>query len=805
MKILIVEDDPDSRLMMQNILQSRRHCVLTAANGVQALASAHKERPDLIISDIMMPQMDGFELCYALKHDSTLQHIPLIFCTATYVDSADERLALQLGAERFMLKPIEPEQLLDTVAEFESGTLPSHSDSAELKLTHLPHDEFMQKHQPRITRKLDQKIRELELYKNIYQNSSDLFCILSPAGSILQANAAFRRFFSCSEEDLQHLDLGAYLLDHSKNDLLNRVGNNEVFESEVRVQIKEEPNAHLEISALPFLDENAQLSAIIVQARDITERCRHAEELEMLRRLVDISNDAFFVIREDDGGFEFVNERACERLGYAYAELMNLSVIDIVTDFPDIEEWHKHVAAMQKNPAAVFESVHIRKDGSRFPVEVSVMHDQSLNGPPLISAVARDITERLQAVEEQKELEAKLNQAQIMEALGTMAGGIAHDFNNIIGAIHGYTEMAQRNVEAPEKVKTCLAQVEKASQRARELVAQIQDFSRRGQHALKSVQLDDIVTEVVELLRPNIAENVEIKHITEKPCPKVLADPGQMHQVIMNLCTNALHAIENQDRGSISIRIKTTTLDKDDVREEIGLEPGTYVELQVHDNGVGIDAESIKRIFEPYFSTRKKHGGTGLGLAVVHGIIKDFSGSISVDSTPGNGTVFRVLLPAVETRTDIKDKINAAQEKTAPTGQALPTQKHCTPEPGSGPKRVLVVDDEAALLDLTKRILQQHGYEVTSTTSSRHALEMVRQHRDRFDLLITDYAMPDMDGIELATEVRSIRSDIPVLLCSSYYAGKEQRRSGETGIEMVLNKPIQDYQLTLAVDSILNT
>jgi len=399
MNILIAEDDPDSRLMMQNLLESAQHRVISASNGVQALISTRKEQPDLIISDIMMPEMDGFELCYTLKHDKQLQHIPVIFCSATYVDSTDERLALQLGAERFMLKPIEPEQLLDMVAELEQHARSSHPSRSAAKLPPLRHEEFLQKHHPSVTHKLNKKVRELELYKNICHNSSDLFCILSPTGSMLQANPAFRSFFPSEKTDLKHLDLAEHLPESTMRDLINKVQDKEPFQAEVRTNNLAGENAFLDISALPFLDENGLLSSIVVQARDITERCLHAEELEMLRHLIDISNDAFFVIREDDGGFEYVNERACERLRYTRSELMNLRVIDIVEDFPGIEEWHKHVAAMQETPAALFESVHIRKDGSRFPVEVSVMHDQSKNRPQLISAVARDITERLHAVE----------------------------------------------------------------------------------------------------------------------------------------------------------------------------------------------------------------------------------------------------------------------------------------------------------------------------------------------------------------------------------------------------------------------
>ncbi|MFO7832196.1 MAG: response regulator [Desulfuromonadaceae bacterium] len=681
MNILIVEDDPDSRLMMQSLLESAQHEVTSVPNGQRALISMRKQQPDLIISDIMMPEMDGFELCYTVKHDNQLRHIPFIFCTATYVDSADERLALQLGAERFMLKPIEPQDFLNVVTEFTPQNRSSRSSSRKVVQSTLKHADFLHQHHPRINHKLDKKIRELE----------------------------------------------------------------------------------------------------------------------MLRRLIDISNDAFFVIREDDGSFEYVNGRACERLGYTRDELMNLSVLDIVVDFPTMEEWYRHVETMRLSPAAVFESAHIRKDGSYLPVEVSVMHDQSGGKTPLISAVARDITERQLAKKRQEKLEAQLSQARTMEALGTLAGGIAHDFNNIIGAINGYTEMAQRNLNSPDKLQNCLSQVMNASQRARDLVAQVLAFSRRGNHTLEAIDLKDIICEVIDLLRPSLAQRTKIETDIDPACSKVVADPGQMHQVIMNLCSNALQAMEEQDRGTILITLRNSHLDPGNAAEYINLEAGDYVELQVQDNGSGMEEETKRRIFEPYFSTRKKRGGNGLGLAVVHGIIEDFKGSISVESLPGQKTVFTVLLPAAAIGKDTDHHTQAMQQNHPPIQiENSPSSKHLS-------KHLLVVDDEEHIVSLIKNMLERHGYEVTCTTSSQHALEVFKGRKDAFDMVITDYAMPEMTGIELAQSVRNIRPDIPVLMCSGYYAGKEQRGASDAGIEMVLNKPLQDYQLTLAVDNILNT
>jgi CheY-like chemotaxis protein len=275
-----------------------------------------------------------------------------------------------------------------------------------------------------------------------------------------------------------------------------------------------------------------------------------------------------------------------------------------------------------------------------------------------------------------------------------------------------------------------------------------------------------------------------------------MADPVQMHQVIMNLGTNALHAMEKQEHGTLRISLQNKSIDPSHAATDLTLSAGEYVELKVNDDGCGIDEDAKQRIFEPYFSTRKKQGGTGLGLAVVHSIIKDFNGSISLESYPEQGTTFTVLIPAADI-----EQINPISEDNSNKNRTGAEQV----EDEIHPRHVLVVDPDDKAAALAKNILEPRGYKITSTGSSSKALEIFTRRKNQFDVVIADYALAEMNGIELAKELRAFHPDIPILLCRDYSSGVKQHDIREAGVQMVLNKPLQGYQLSLAVDSILNT
>ena len=394
--------------------------------------------------------------------------------------------------------------------------------------------------------------------------------------------------------------------------------------------------------------------------------------------------------------------------------------------------------------------------------------------------IIRDITERVRTEKEQQDLQFQLAQAQKMEAIGTLAGGIAHDFNNILSAIIGYTELASLEIPPGSKAKRQLGEVLKGGERAKELVNQILTFGRQTAHEKKPLQIGLIIKEALKLLRSTIPSTIEIQtDISSKGM--VVGDPTQMHQIAMNLCTNAYHAMRERG-GVLAVTLKDIDIGLDS--QNPALQPGAYVKLSVRDTGKGITPAHLKRIFDPYFTTKKKGEGTGLGLAVVDGIVRTHGGAITVKSDPGVGTRFDIFLP----------KVDAKIEQEIKNLQPLP----------KGNERILFVDDEQALVAMVQEMLERLGYEVVIRTSSVEALETFRKGLDEFDLVITDMTMPYMTGENLAVELMQTRSDIPIVLCTGFSEMIDEEKAKAIGIRAFVMKPLVMNELAKTIRKVLD-
>ncbi len=412
-----------------------------------------------------------------------------------------------------------------------------------------------------------------------------------------------------------------------------------------------------------------------------------------------------------------------------------------------------------------------------FEVSVSPVTD-SRGELKVLVHIAKDITGRLA-------LEHRLRQAQKMEAMGTLAGGIAHDFNNILSPILGYSELALNKLSSTSPVTHDIEQVLQAATRARELVKQILTFSRRSEQELKPLQLHAIVKESVKLLRSSLPSTIEIRQQIATDCGTVLADPTQIHQIVINLCTNAYHAM--RDRGGVlGIRLSALTVaEADDKVLTQELEAGPYVLLEVSDSGHGMDRRTMEKIFEPYFTTKPKGEGTGLGLSIVHGIVKAHGGHITVYSEPGQGTTFHVYFPTIEKRDFFGE---AVLKQPLPRGQG----------------RILAVDDEETIVELIGQLLADLGYTVTSFTSSEKALEAFLREPDHFDVVITDMTMPKLTGLQLATRILEARPDMPIILCTGYSELVDEKIARAAGIRKYLMKPVSRKKLAYAVREALS-
>lgn len=422
-----------------------------------------------------------------------------------------------------------------------------------------------------------------------------------------------------------------------------------------------------------------------------------------------------------------------------------------------------------------------RKDGSQGWASVSFQPIYATDGKYLgLRSSIRDISARKQAEEEREKLTEQLREAQKTEAVGTLAGGIAHDFNNILSVIVGYTQLAKDVLTPDSQAAPMLDSIVKASDRAKDLIEQILAFSRESTQKRKPLQIPPVIEEVVKLLNSTIPKSIVIQRDINPGCGTIMGDPSQIHQVLMNLCTNAYHAMREYG-GTLTLSLKPVDIppgsDKTGDMEPV---PGAYVKLEVGDTGKGMSQTVLERIFDPYFTTKKKGEGTGLGLAVVQGIVKSHNGFLRVSSTPGEGTTFSIYLPRLD------------------VGSGVPAASSSEPLPG-GNERVLFVDDEEHLVNIWSKVLEKLGYRVTATTSSVEALEVFRAEPGGFDLVITDMNMPHLTGSQLARSILEHRADIPVVLCTGYSEMIGESEAKRIGFREYIMKPVlrEDFARTI--------
>ncbi len=391
--------------------------------------------------------------------------------------------------------------------------------------------------------------------------------------------------------------------------------------------------------------------------------------------------------------------------------------------------------------------------------------------------IARDITEK-------KALEAQLHQAQKMEAIGTLAGGIAHDFNNILTALSGYTELAILKTGADEGIANYLKRIKEATERATNLVTQILTFSRQTDHEKKPLQISLIIKEALKLLRSSIPTSIEIKQDISSQA-NILADPTQIHQIVMNLATNAYQAMLDTG-GIMGVALKDIIIGEQDIISEFDIPPGKYIRLEVSDTGCGMDEKTKGKIFDPYFTTKKSNKGTGLGLAVVHGIVKSHHGHIHVYSEPGQGTTIHVYLPTIEEE--------AASH--APQIAEEPVR--------GGSERIMFIDDEQNIIDLAAETLTMHGYKITKFLNGVQAIQDFEKHPDDYELVITDMSMPYMNGLQVTNKIKEIRPKMPIILCSGYSELINKEKSLALGISRYIQKPLIMENLARVIRELLD-
>jgi PAS domain S-box-containing protein len=520
--------------------------------------------------------------------------------------------------------------------------------------------------------------------------------------------------------------------------------------------------------------------AIIIGTHvDITSRHQYANDLIRLATIVKQASETI-IVTDKKGVIEYVNPSFENKLGYSAREIIGHSPKLFQSGEHDPEFYERMHAVLRHGKIWQGALINKCKNGDTITLETTISPIRNSQAEIMqYLAIGRDVTNETM-------LENQLRQAQKMEAIGTLAGGIAHDFNNILSAVIGYSELALLDTDSNYTAHHNITEVFKAAKRAADLVSQILTFSRRREYERKPLLLAPVLKEAIKLLRGSLPSTIQINLKIDPNLPPVLADPTQIHQIIMNLCTNAYHAMREHG-GILDIRLSAIAFRTEHETGDVTLPPGHYVRMIITDTGSGMTPEIYERIFEPYFTTKNGGDGTGLGLATVHGIVKLHEGAITVKTEPGKGSSFEILLPACVP--------SAAMDAAESSNKPLPRGNN---------ELILVVDDEEAIVQVLEISLQHLNYRIEAYTSSVKAFEAFEDHPDKYNCIITDQTMPTLTGADFARRVLSRKPQMPIILCSGYSENINAEKAAKLGIAKFIMKPTTSRVLAEAVYNAIN-
>jgi PAS domain S-box-containing protein len=628
-------------------------------------------------------------------------------------------------------------------------------------------------------------LRESEKrYRELFENSTDFVYTLDLKGNFTDVNNAAEDLTGYTKNELLSMNYNDYTPEDTHERILDAF--NMVFKEAkplkdfpFEVIIKDGTKRYFETCVSP-LRKGEEIIGFQGSSRDITARKRTEDALnrekERFEFLVEESPLGVALIGKE-GSYKYINPKFTEIFGYTLEDIPTRQRW-FKKAFPD-EKYRRYVTSAWIDDQKKYGIGELRprtfeaicKDGSKKTIRYRPVTMES--GDQLL--IYEDITET-------QHLEDQLRQAQKMEAIGTLAGGIAHDFNNILASLIGYTELAVNDVDDKQELLEDLQEVFKAGNRAKDLVSQILAFSRQSKKELGPVKVKLIAKEALKLLRSSLPTTIEIRNNILSDA-LVMADSTQIHQVLMNLCTNAGQAMQ-EEGGILEVSLTDVYLDSGFTSGYPDINPGTFLKLTVSDTGRGIAPDILNKIFDPFFTTKEKGEGTGLGLSVVHGIIKSLGGTLTVYSEPEKGAEFSFYLPIIER--EVKEE----QGFEAPLS--------------TGTERILFVDDEQPIRDMSKKLIESLGYHVEVRSNGIEALELFKANPERFDLVITDLTMPNMTGDRLAEQLMSVRSDIPIILCTGFSARIDEKKSNAMGIRAFVLKPIIQSDIARIIRTVLD-
>ncbi len=628
-------------------------------------------------------------------------------------------------------------------------------------------------------RKEDKEIRQAkDEWEKTFDAIQDIITILDTDMRIVRANKAAYDLFGGAYGDLTGEK--CYKVFHDLNEKCADCkveGNNNEFKPYKGLIYNKKVNKTFDISSAPIFDDTGKVKLLVHTARDVTRQKQDEVEKNLLSEAIEQASEVI-VITDETGSIQYVNPAFSEMTGYSRSEVTGKNPRILNSGEHDQMFYEEMWRTLLQGRVWSGRLVNRKKDGSLFreDVRISPVNDAEGNTTNFV-AVKRDITK-------EELLENQLQQAMKMEAIGTLAGGIAHDFNNVLSAMIGYGQIAKGRLNPDDPAQEDIDQILQAGDRAVALVKQILTFSRQDeQEKFHSLHVQILVKEVLRLMRSSLPATIDLVYNVDKGCGSVLADSSQIHQVLVNLFTNAKQAIGGA-YGRIEVNLSELVVVPDNVLENPLLKSGRYIDLEIRDSGCGMDSHTLERIFDPFFSTKAKEHGTGLGLAVVHGIVSNHGGEIAVQSEVGQGTTFHVYLPVSEQEAVEDDEVTEPLYK--------------------GSERIMVVDDEDVVGRVIRSMLSRMGYKVTLFTSSLEAVKSFRRNPHDYDLVFTDMTMPDMTGAELAREVLALRPELPVIMTTGYSEIIDKEKAERIGIKKFMLKPMKRKHLSRIVREVLD-
>ena len=724
--ILIVDDEKSIRVTLKAFLELEGHRVEVAETASEAIEKLDATKFDIVLTDIILPKLSGVELLRTIK-DLSPETMVMMMTGEPTLDTATE--SLRLGAVDYLQKPVSKVDVYKAVG----NALRIKSFQDEKKRLEAENRRYMQD----LEKMVAERTRELVEKEGILRTHAEELSIL--------------------------------------NKLARRVNSSITVEDTIRSGLKEMRRAAGSDFAVCFVLEGEKLLEKFIYPESAGEQWKPEAAHRIGHCLCGLCvSEKNAVFSENIHKDSRCSLDECKNAGF-----QSLAALPLKSGAEPLG-----VVALASRKQVDFSK---RADFlESLANEISIGLKKSMLYEKLETQTV-ELRRRIQQIQEteteRSQLQNQLQKAQKMEAIGTLAAGIAHDFNNILAAIMGYAELSMLSLPPDSRSAKTIKLSLSAAERAKDLIQQILAFSRQVEGERKPVAMAMITKEVLRFLRASLPSTIEINEYIDANLPNVLADPVHLHQIIMNLCTNAGHAMRN-DGGRLRLCLEKANIDGNGVPDLPDLKVGEYVKLSVSDTGHGIQKEFLDRIFEPYFTTKEKGEGTGLGLAVTHGIVKKYQGAIRVESEPNKGAHFEVYIPAIGSEDKKIEKYEGTIEK--------------------GSEHILFVDDEPALVDISEQMLEQMGYMVSSRSSGRDALSLFEAQPDAFDLVITDLTMPYMTGDMLAEKIWEKRPGLPVILCTGFSESFGRKRQIKDSIKAVLMKPLNMLELSRTIRKVLD-